>query len=205
MKRQLSEGLPNPPGRFDMLKGLWWDDIPIISIDTETTGLSREDKVVELSCLMFRGDKVIDEFTTLIGGYWVSDTITELTGITNDMLADAPHWEEVEERALDFLCRGAPLVAHNMSFDARMLRGMFGKKWPDLIPTICTKILSRSVLRSQGLKNFKLGNLCEAMGIELNGWHRARADAFATGQLARKLTEGRRFHECLTRSSEEWS
>ena len=189
--------------KFAELQGLRWDDIPIIGIDVETTGFSRKDFITEISCVMIRGEEVIDEYTSLVNGGWVSEEITDITGITNEMLEDAPPWEEVEPHVMGMLLRGAPWCAHNMSFDARMIRGHLKGPWPNGIPTICTKIVSRRQVGAK-VESHSLKPMCEYLGIKLEGWHRARADALAAALVARKLTAGRTVPDLVTRASEDW-
>lgn len=143
-------------------------------MDTETTGVYDEDRVVEIALVTLSlTGHVIDVYDTMVQpGRDVS--ASHIHGITASMVAYAPTFEEI---AGDIAVRlhGACLVAHNLPFDYRMLRNEFGRLNCDLtgLPGIDTLRATRS----------RLGVACSTFGIDLDGAHGALADATATSQL----------------------
>ena len=152
-------------------------------VDIETTGgSSANDKVTEIAVLIHDGHRITDEFITLINpereipGY-----ITALTGITNEMVADAPRFYEVARNIVE-LTENKTFVAHNVSFDYNFIRSEFrnlGYKYQR--EQLCTVRLSRRLI--PGLKSYSLGFLCGELGIEIHNRHRAAGDAFAAARL----------------------
>jgi len=146
----------------------------IVVIDTETTGLFRADRVVEIACVTVGLDRtIIDEWDTLInpcrdvGPTW-------LHGVTSSMLEDAPTFDEIASK-LASIVDGAVLCAHNLPFDVRMLSQEFSRYdvgfWPG------------AGLDTLRVTRDRLGDACAAYGIELTGAHQALADARATAAL----------------------
>lgn len=107
--------------------------------------------------------------------------ITELTGIDNDMVKNAPKFYEVAKTIVE-LTEGRTFVAHNVSFDYKFIKEEFNRLGYNYDrKTMCTIKLSRKLL--PGHKSYSLGKLCSDIGIEINGRHRAAGDALATVQL----------------------
>lgn len=146
-------------------------------IDVETTG--KTNRVTEISIFKFDGEKVIDEFTSLVNPVdYIPSHITALTGIDNGMVADAPLFEEIAEQVLN-ITEGAVFVAHNVNFDYNVIGGEFKRLGMNFKrKKLCTIRLSRKLL--PGYKSYSLGKLCANIGIEIEGRHRARGDAKAT-------------------------
>jgi DNA polymerase-3 subunit epsilon len=156
-------------------------------IDTETTGGNpAKDRIMEIAILVHDGEKVIEEFTTLINPKVpVAPFIRALTGINDHMLRDAPTFEEVAEKILELMDKSV-FVAHNANFDYGVLRNEFrriGKRFQ--AKQLCTVKLSRKIL--PGYSSYSLGKLSRDLGIELEGRHRAYGDASATAKLFTKL------------------
>lgn len=95
-------------------------------IDIETTGNGyRGQKITEISIFIFDGKKVIDEFTTLINPESnIPPFITNLTGITNAMVRNAPKFYEVAKK-VEEITRDTIFVAHNVNFDYNIIRDEF--------------------------------------------------------------------------------
>ena len=93
-----------------------------IVIDIETTGLSSNyDDIIELAAIKICEDKIVDEFQSLVNpGYEIGPFITDLTGITNDMLNSAPRIEHILPKYLDFI-GDSVVVGHNVSFDVNFI------------------------------------------------------------------------------------
>jgi DNA polymerase-3 subunit epsilon len=156
-------------------------------IDLETTGgQPANDRITELAIFVHDGQRVVDSYATLVNpGRAIPPFITQLTGITNDMVADAPRFHEVARKVVE-MTEGCVFVAHNVRFDYSFLK----KEFADLgynysRKTLCTVRLSRSLIPGQ--PSYSLGKLCQNIGIPLSGRHRAAGDAEATAILFERL------------------
>ena len=152
-------------------------------VDIETTGGSpATDKITEIAIIIHDGQKITDEFITLINPERnIPYHITALTGITNEMVADAPKFYEVARKIVE-LTEHKTFVAHNSSFDYSFIRSEFrnlGYKFQR--EHLCTVKLSRKLI--PGLRSYSLGTLCNELGIEIVDRHRAAGDAMATARL----------------------
>lgn len=149
-------------------------------IDVETTGLSaKSEKITEIAIYIHDGEKVVDEFSTLINPERkISYQITRLTGINNQMVAEAPKFYEVAKKIVE-LTEDKTIVAHNATFDYNFIRSEFKSLGYDYKrKTLCTVKLARKLI--PGRRSYGLGNLCRELNIEIKGRHRAYGDALAT-------------------------
>lgn len=153
-------------------------------IDVETTG--RGNKITEISIFKYDGEKVVDEFTSLVNPEsLIPDYITALTGIDDAMVADAPTFAEISEAILA-ITEDTIFVAHNVNFDYNVIRNEFKAIGGDFRRRkLCTVRLSRALF--PGFRSYSLGKLCATMEIDLVDRHRARGDAEATVTLFEKL------------------
>ncbi|MFD1360370.1 PolC-type DNA polymerase III [Lentibacillus salinarum] len=166
------------------------DDGTYVVFDVETTGLSAVyDTIIELAAVKIHQGDVIDRFESFANPHHpLAQTTTDLTGITDDMVKDAP---EVDDVLKDFhnWMGDSILVAHNASFDIGFLDQGFQKidfaKTAN--PVIDTLELSRFLYPE--LKNHRLNTMCKHLDIELTQHHRAIYDAEATGHLLWKLVK----------------
>jgi DNA polymerase III subunit epsilon len=152
-------------------------------IDIETTGTSALfGKITEIAIFIHNGNEVTDSFTTLINPECLIPwNITRLTGISNEMVAEAPKFYEVAKQIVE-LTTGKIFVAHNAIFDYSFIKEEFKRLGYDYRRRmLCTVKLSRKLL--PGHRSYSLGNICADMGININGRHRAAGDAFATVKL----------------------
>ncbi len=156
-------------------------------IDIETTGgQPAQDRITEIAIFIHDGKQVVDQYNTLINPERpIPFFITQLTGITDDMVREAPKFHEVAKDIVQFT-EGKVFVAHNVRFDYSFIK----KEFADLgfnyqRKTLCTVRLSRSLL--PGLPSYSLGKLCKSVDIDLKMRHRAIGDAEATAQLFDKL------------------
>ncbi|UOQ68306.1 exonuclease domain-containing protein [Hymenobacter volaticus] len=156
-------------------------------IDLETTGgQPTQDRITEIAIFIHDGEKVVDQYETLLNpGRSIPFFITQLTGITDDMVREAPKFHEVARKVVE-MTEGCVFVAHNVRFDYSFLK----KEFADLgynysRKTLCTVRLSRSLMPGQ--PSYSLGKLCQNIGIPLNGRHRAAGDAAATAILFDRL------------------
>lgn len=158
-------------------------------IDIETTGGSaRMERITEIAIYIHDGISVVDHFSTLINPERnIPYFITAMTGITNEMVKDAPRFHEVARKIVE-MTEGTVFVAHNARFDYSFLRQEFSNLGYQFHrPLLDTVSLSRRLL--PGHTSYSLGNLCNDLGIEINGRHRAAGDALATVKLLELLLE----------------
>ena len=156
-------------------------------VDIETTGGNNATgRITEVAIFLFDGTKIVDEFASLINPECsIPPFITNLTGISNEMVANAPRFHEVARQIVE-ITEGATFVAHNAPFDYRFLQTEFKRLGYDFIrDTLCTVRLSRKHI--PGYPSYSLGNICGNLGISINGRHRAAGDALATVKLFEKL------------------
>lgn len=152
-------------------------------IDIETTGGSAyNSKITEIAVFVHDGNKIIDEFSTLINPEtYIPQYITQLTGITNPMVANAPKFYQVARKIVE-ITTDCIFVGHNVSFDYTFVKEEFKRLGYDYQrKTLDTVRISRKLL--PGHKSYSLGNICENLQIQINGRHRAGGDAYATVKL----------------------
>ncbi|MDB4297374.1 exonuclease domain-containing protein [Flavobacteriaceae bacterium] len=149
-------------------------------VDIETTGSSN--RVTEISIFKYDGEEVVDEFTTLVNPTLpIPQHIVSLTGIDDTLVQDAPKFNEIAQKILDFT-EDTIFVAHNVNFDYNVLLKEFKNLDLDFKrKKLCTVRLSRKLL--PGHKSYSLGKLCKDLEIELVDRHRAKGDAEATVTL----------------------
>ena len=156
-------------------------------VDIETTGgRAQRDKITEIAIVLYDGEKIVEQFETLINPECpIPYGITELTGISQEMVKDAPKFFEVAKQIVQ-LTEGAVFVAHNVQFDYGFLQEEFRRLgYPFTRRRLCTVKLSRRSF--PGLTSYSLGNLIRHFGIPVNARHRAMADALATTSLLERI------------------
>ncbi len=175
-------------------------------VDIETTGShSNFDKITEIAILIHNGKKVTGHFSTLINPETIIPAwISSLTGITNEMVADAPRFYEVAKEIYQLL-DGKIFVAHNVNFDYYFIKEEFKSLGSDLdLKKLCTVRLSRKIF--PGFPSYSLGNLCKSLNIKINDRHRAYGDAEATAKVLGLLIRNDKddyINNALKRSSVE--
>lgn len=160
-----------------------------VVFDVETTGLSAVyDTIIELAAVKIRGGEIIDKFEAFANPHHpLSATTIELTGITDDMVRDAPDVVDVVRDFKEWIGDDV-LVAHNASFDMGFLNVAYKrllKTEKAKNPVIDTLELARFLYPE--FKNHRLNTLCKKFDIELTQHHRAVFDAEATGYLLLKM------------------
>ena len=158
-------------------------------VDIETTGNGyRGQRITEISIFVFDGEKVIDEYTSLVNPeQTIPAFITNLTGITDAMVRTAPKFYEIAKKVQE-ITKDTIFVAHNVNFDYNIIKDEFKSLGFDFKRRkLCTVRLSRKII--PGLKSYSLGNICSYERIEIAGRHRAKGDAEATVELFRRLIE----------------
>lgn len=157
----------------------------IIVLDFETTGMSPNvgARPTEVAAVRIENGKIVDRYQSLMNaGVHVPAFITELTGITNAMVRNAPPIDQVM-RELNVFVDGQPLVAHNVSFDRKFLEAEWQRlRLPMTSPLLCSLLVSRRLYPH--LASHKLGALVEHLNLPCTGrYHRALADTEMTAHL----------------------
>ena len=157
-----------------------------VALDVETTGLNPKlDKIIEIGMVRVRAGEIAAEFETFVNpGRALEERITELTGIRDEQLADAPDISEVISETLQFI-GGDILVGHGILFDYSFVkRAAVNKRFVFEKEGIDTLRLAKAFLPE--LQSRSLPFLCHYYEIEHNA-HRALPDAKAASELYRKL------------------
>jgi DNA polymerase-3 subunit alpha (Gram-positive type) len=169
----------------DGFEGRELRETEFVVFDLETTGAKAGPcRITEIGAYRVRNGEVTAEFQTLVNPEipipWF---ITQLTGITDEMVRDAPLFRDIAHDFLSFI-GDSILVAHNSGFDMSFLNYEIGRVYRDYKvanPCLCTVQLSRKLLPD--ILNHKLKTVAEHYSIDLVNHHRASADAFATAHI----------------------
>ena len=156
-------------------------------VDIETTGgASKTRGITEIGIVITNGEKELARWSSLINPFEsIPPRITALTGITNEMVCDAPGFVDVADE-VESLLSDCVFVAHNVGFDYAFIRGHFeaiGRSWQR--PKLCTVRLARKAF--PGLPRYGLGAICDARNIPHLDRHRAMGDAEATVELFHQI------------------
>lgn len=160
-----------------------------VVIDTETTGLSAaRDRIIELSAIKFVEFEPVLSFSTMINPQMhISEKATEVNGITDSDISNAPLIEQVAEQFLDFI-GSLPIVGYNLPFDLKFIYAsgidftVKGRKYYDALD-LCRKIYKKE------LDSFKLSDVADYLGIYRDSEHEALSDCLATGLVLEKAVE----------------
>lgn len=163
-------------------------DCEYICFDIETTGLSSlNERITEIGAVRLINGEVKDTFSTFVNPQKnIPQKITELTGITNDMVADAPKECEAIKKFLEFCGENSVLVAHNAPFDISFIKSAckrnnldFNNSYIDTVP------MCRSMFKD--IKNCKLDTVIKYLGLPSFNHHRATDDAKALALMFKVL------------------
>lgn len=158
-------------------------------VDIETTGsFAAGNKITEISILVHDGVSIIDKFETLVNPEQeIPSYIEALTGISNDMVLNAPSFAEVAGDVYKIL-NDKVFVAHNVNFDFSFIRHELEQQGYVLqCKKLCTVRLARKIF--PGHPSYSLGKLCNSLGIKIANRHRAGGDAAATAILLKMLLD----------------
>ncbi len=169
-------------------------------VDVETTGGKyNEEKITDIAIYKYDGEQIVDRFSSLVNPEKkIQDFVVKLTGITDKMVKRAPKFYELAKRIIE-ITEGCTFVAHNATFDYRMLRKEFKDLGYDYQRnTLCTVQLSQELI--PGLESYSLGKICKSLGIPATNRHRADGDAFATVNLFQILLQKDRADTVINRT-----
>lgn len=156
-------------------------------VDIETTGgHASANGITEIAIFVHDGHQVLEQFETLVNpGRPIPYYIQSLTGITNEMVEEAPFFEDVAYRVHELL-RNNIFIAHNVNFDYSFLHHhLQGCGYELQVKKLCTVRMARKII--PGLPSYSLGKLCRSLDIPLHDRHRAAGDAEATVRLFERL------------------
>ena len=158
-------------------------------VDIETTGgYAAANGITEISIHIFDGTRVVEIYETLINPRQpIPYNIQSMTGITDDMVKDAPLFEEVAEKIYELL-KDNIFVAHNVNFDYSFVKSHLAASNYELTTKkLCTVRLGRKIF--PGFPSYSLGNLCHSLNIIINDRHRAGGDSEATVKVFQLLLQ----------------
>jgi len=160
-------------------------DLDFVVVDVEATGAKTPpNRLIELGAYRIRGGRIVDKFLSLVNPEIpIPRFVASLTGISNEMVKNAPVFAEVAPQWLDFVSDSV-LVAHNAPFDTSFLNHEISRVYPGhrmVNPHLCTVRLSRRALPD--LCNHRLDTIADHFSIPIVSRHRAGSDALATAEI----------------------
>ena len=158
-------------------------------LDIETTGGKYDEEgITEIAIYKHDGESITDQFSSLVNPQIkIQPFVQKLTGISSKMLKNAPKFYEIAKRIVQ-ITDGCIIVAHNASFDYRILQTEFRRLgFPFERKSLCTVSLSKILLPDQPA--YSLGKLVRNLGIPFSNQHRAIGDAKVTVKLFELLME----------------
>ena len=160
----------------------------VVVFDIETTGLeATRCEIIEIGAVKLHNGRISETFETLIKPKGeIPEEIINLTGITPDMVVNAPSIKQVMPDFYKF-CFGTTIMAYNIDFDYKFI-SVHGKKLGYVFDNKQIDVLFLARAYVPGLKNFKLSTVCKKLGVSLENAHRAVHDAMATAEVVIKLS-----------------
>jgi DNA polymerase III epsilon subunit family exonuclease len=175
---------------YDSESGLL-EELDFVVVDIEATGAKMPpNRIIELGAYRIRGGRIVDDFVTLVNPEIpIPRFVMSLTGISNEMVRDAPLFAAVAPKWLEFVA-DAVLIAHNAPFDTNFINHEISRVYPGhrmINPHLCTVTLSRRAV--PGLANYRLDTVSEHFSIPIVDRHRAGSDALATAEVFIRILE----------------
>jgi DNA polymerase III epsilon subunit family exonuclease len=166
-------------------------ELDFVVVDVEATGAKTPpNRLIELGAYRIRGGRIVDKFLSLINPELpIPRFVITLTGITNEMVKQAPVFADVAPRWLDFVSDSV-LVAHNAPFDTNFLNHEISRVYPGhrmVNPHLCTVRLCRRMMPE--LSNHRLDTVASHFSIPIVSRHRAGSDALATAKIFVQLLD----------------
>jgi len=160
-------------------------DLDFVVVDVEATGAKTPpNRLIELGAYRIRDGRIVDKFLSLVNPEIpIPRFVMSLTGISNEMVKNAPVFAELAPKWLDFVSDSV-LVAHNAPFDTSFLNHEISRVYPGhrmINPHLCTVRLSRRALPD--IANHRLETIASHFAIPIISRHRAGSDALATAQI----------------------
>lgn len=160
-------------------------ELDFVVVDVEATGAKTPpNRLIELGAYRIRGGRIVDKFVTLVNPEIpIPRFVATLTGISNEMVKEAPVFADVAPKWLDFVSDSV-LVAHNAPFDTSFLNHEISRVYPGhrmINPHLCTVRLSRRAMPD--LSNHRLETIASHFSIPIASRHRAGSDALATAEI----------------------
>lgn len=161
----------------------------IVVFDLETTGIDyKTNKIIEFGAVKIKKGIICETFSTLVNPQInIPFDATEVNGITNEMVKNAPKLEDVMPDFYKF-CDNCTIVAYNIPFDYSFIN-YYGKQLGYKFSNPQQDALAIARRKIKGLKSYKLKNVCEALNVSLIDAHRAINDTIATAKVYIKLME----------------
>ncbi len=164
-------------------------DAPCVVFDLETTGFSPEkNRIIEIGAVKVVNGAITDRFSSFVNPEVpIPFRIEELTGISDNMVLDAPVIEKILPEFMQF-CEGCIMVAHNASFDMSFIDANCSR-----LGLLCEKTVVDTVAMARvllpALNRFKLDTVAKALGVSLENHHRAVDDAACTAEIFVKFLD----------------
>ena len=166
-------------------------ELDFVVVDIEATGAKMPpNRIIELGAYRISDGRIVDNFVTLVNPEIpIPRFVMALTGITNEMVKEAPLFAEVAPKWLEFVA-DAVLIAHNAPFDTNFINHEISRVYPGhrmINPHLCTVTLSRRAV--PGLANYRLDTVSDHFSIPIVDRHRAGSDALATAEVFIRILE----------------
>ncbi len=164
-------------------------DAPVVVLDFETTGLNtQKDRIIEIGAVRLENGAVTADYSSFVQpDRLLPAKITELTGITDMMLKNAPRAADALPELMDFI-GDCPIAAHNAAFDLAVLASEL-KRLGRTCGNVGVDTLTLSRKLYPDMKSHRLGAVCKRLSVSLKGAHRAVNDAAATAQCLSRMIE----------------
>lgn len=182
------------------------DEVGFAVVDVETTGGGREwgHRIIDIAIVEVRGGRIVDEYETLVNpGRRIPAGVVALTGITDEMVQEAPWFDHVAEEVQARL-EGRVFVAHNVSFDWGFVSGELTRALGEApkVVRMCTLRMVRRFVPT--LRHRNLDVVTRHFGVDVHARHRAHGDALATARVLLRLLDEARGRGLDDVASLEW-